>query len=379
MKFLVTITLAVLVAASGVTAQDTLLLRTFRTVDVCSSEQRWLIAPYLGNVRSSDSLASFDITIGFDTAVVRPTDVLTENTLSFMADYPAQMSLVVPGEMRVAGFNITRSMVGDKPLFAVVGNYNGGCGGSIGFSFPWPPTFNEEFKKKITVLSSERVAIVASPKRDDQLGMRFTADSVAIDGKDSLAVVSSTVTFGSRRPRSGTIVLMLGDGESARIDSTVIEGARVLDLRKTARTVHADVEFADGQVPRVSVVLRNTTTAANAVNTLQALLEVTDSCSCVRSGLLDTVAVVLTNPIVSVSSPVNDSNEKLVVTSTTASCYCYHGQTNEINVFSVAGERIVGQRTHETENSMSIDNLPSGTYIIVGSCGSRKFVNLNLK
>ena len=374
-----TITLAALVAASGVTAQDTLLLRTFRTVDVCSSEQRWLIAPYIGNIRSTDSLASFDITIGFDTSVVRPTDVLTENTLSFMSDYPAQMSLVIPGEMRIAGFNIIRNMVGDKPLFAVAGNYAGGCGDSINFTFPWPPSFNEEFKKKITVLASERVAVVANPKVDRQLGTTFATDSVIINGKDSVAVVKCLIEFGSKRPSTGTLHVNLSNDELARIDSASIEGARLVALRTTAKSVEADVEFESGQAPSISIYVRNTTSAYSARVTAEAFLTVTDSCSCVRSGLRDTVEVELTNPIVSVSSPVDDSNEKLVVTSTTASCYCNHGQTNEINVFSLTGVRLDSRRTNEIENTMSIDHLPSGAYIIVGTCGTRTLVNLNMK
>jgi hypothetical protein len=379
LKFLVTITLAALVAASGVTAQDTLLLRTFRTVDVCSSEQRWLIAPYIGNIRSTDSLASFDITIGFDTSVVRPTDVLTENTLSFMSDYPAQMSLVIPGEMRIAGFNIIRNMVGDKPLFAVAGNYAGGCGDSIKFTFPWPPSFNEEFKKKVTVLASEHVAVVANPGVDQQLGVTFTTDSMSISGRDSVGVVKCSVAFGSKRPRTGTLFIKLSDDDVATIDSASVEGAQLVALRTTTKSVEVDVAFENGRAPQMSIYVRNTTSASSARVSVEAYLDVTDSCACVRSGLRDTVGVELTNPIVSVSSPVDDSNEKLVVTSTTASCYCNHGQTNEINVFSLTGVRIDSRRTNEVENTMSIDHLPSGAYIIVGTCGTRTLVNLNMK
>lgn len=379
MKILVTATLAVLVAASGVTAQDTLLLRTFRTIDVCSAEQRWLIAPYIGNMRSTDSLASFDITIGFDTSVVRPTDVLTENTLSFGADYPAQMSLVIPGEMRIAGFNITRSMVGDKPIFAVAGNYSGGCEDSILFSFPWPPTFNEEFQKNVTVLKSEHISIVAVPKLDDQLGMAFTTRELVVDGKDSVGKLSCSVEFGSTRPRTGTIHVELSDTVAARIENAIVEGARTIQMRISPKSVEADVEFENERASNVHIDIRNLSSATNARISAMAYLDVVDSCSCVRSGKRDTVEVELTNPIVSVSSPVDDSNETLVVTTTSATCYCHHGQTNEISVFSVAGERIDTKRSSAHENTMSLENLPSGTYIIVGSCGNRTFVNLKLK
>jgi len=380
MKFLVTIALAVLAAASGVTAQDTLLIRSYRTVDVCSSERRWLIAPYLGNIRSTDSLASFDITIGFDTTLVRPTDVLTENTLSFMADYPAQMTLVVPGEMRVAGFNITRNMIGDKPMFAVVGNYRGSCNDDLRFTFPWPPTFNEEFKKKMTVLLSEKVTVVATPKNDNQLGVLLEPDSIEIDGKDSTSEVVSTVSFGSSSANRATLTWWLGDSLSARIDRVSLTGVTVDSMNVSGSSVRAHVEFQSGQQPTASIVLQNVTTEVEARASLRSRMEVTDSCACVRSTRSDTMEIKLTNPIVSVSSPVDDSNERIDVNTTSVSCHCDHGQTNEIAVFTITGERVAMQRgLPGSVNRMSIENLPSGPYIIVGTCGDKRLVNLNLK
>ena len=380
MKFLVTIALAVLAAASGVTAQDTLLIRSYRTVDVCSSERRWLIAPYLGNIRSTDSLASFDITIGFDTTLVRPTDVLTENTLSFMADYPAQMTLVIPGEMRVAGFNITRNMIGDKPLFAVVGDYRGSCNDDLRFTFPWPPTFNEEFKKKMNVLISEKVAVVATPKNDNQLGVLLEPDTIVIDGKDSTSEVVSTVSFGSSSATRATLTWWLGDTLAARIDQVSLTGVTIDSMDVSGRSVRAHVVFQSGERPTASIVLRNVTTDVEARASLRSRMEVTDSCACVRSTLSDTMQIKLTNPIVSVSSPVDDSNERLDVTPTSVSCHCDHGQTNEIAVFTIAGERVAMQRSLPgSVNRMSIENLPSGPYIIVGTCGDKRLVNLNLK
>lgn len=380
MKFLVTITLAVLAAASGVTAQDTLLIRSYRTVDVCSSERRWLIAPYLGNIRSTDSLASFDITIGFDTTLVRPTDVLTENTLSFMVDYPAQMTLVIPGEMRVAGFNITRNMVGDKPLFAVAGNYIGKCDDVLRFSFPWPPTFNEEFKKKMTVLLSDQVSVVAVPKNDKKLGVLLEPDTILIDGKDSTKEIVSTVSFGTSSVTRATLTWWLGDTLSARIDRLSLTGVTIDSMEVSESSARAHIVFQSGQIPSASIVVRNVTTEVDARASLRTRMDVTDSCACVRSTLSDTMEIKLTNPIVSVSSPVDDSNERLDVTSTSASCHCHHGQTNEIAVFTMTGERVAVQRgLPGSVNRMSLEYLPSGPYIFVGTCGEKRFVNLNLK
>lgn len=380
MKLLVTITLAVLAAASGVTAQDTLLIKTYRTVDVCSSEQRWLIAPYLGNMRSQDSLASFDITIGYDTAVIRPTDVLTENTLSFAMFFPAQMSLVVPGEMRIAAFNVNRYLVGDKPLFAVSGNFTGSCGDSVELSFPWPPTFNEEFKKRITILQSERVAVVARATTDPQLGMNFEQDSVTIDGIGSHGTINARVEAGGRVPKAAELVWWLSDSVSAELENVEVVGATVLDVERRRGEIRTIVQMESTQLPTASIVLKNATTDSIRSVVVYSQLNSLDSCSCVKSQRIDSLVVVLSNPIVSVSSPVDDSYERLVVTTTTATYHCYHGQTNEIEVFDVTGQRVAKQQANgQSSNTMSIENLPAGPYIIVGTCGVKTFVNLNLK
>ena len=380
MKLLVTISLAVLVAASGVTAQDTLLLRTYRTVDVCSSERRWLIAPYLGNIRFRDSLASFDITIGYDTANIRPTDVLRENTLSFDIYYPTSMTLVVPGEMRIFGFDVTSFMSGDKPLFAVAGNFVGKCTDSINFTFPWPPTFNEEFKKKVTVLRSEQVQVVATPRSDKQLGVTFDRDSVTIDGQEAVVEVQTGVSFGTAKPRTAVLRWMIPDPTDVAIDSVVVNGVASAEVVNTSLSAMATVQFSENNQPNIQLRLRSKTSKKQASAVVVASMQVLDTCACVTSGLTDTLNISLTNPVVSVSSPVDDSNEYLLVTNSTATCHCNHGQTNEIAVFTVTGERIATQRSFTAEvNTMSIEHLPPGPYIVTGSCGSKTIVNLKLK
>jgi hypothetical protein len=301
MKFLVTITLAVLAAASGVTAQDTLLLRTYRTVDVCSSERRWLIAPYLGNIRSADSLASFDITIGFDTTNVRPTDVLSENTLSSGIYFPATMTLVVPGEMRVFGFNVTSNMVGDKPICAVAGNFVGSCTDSINFTFPWPPTFNEEFKKKVTVLRSEQVQVVATPKRDNLLGVKFDLDTLKIDGRDSVQSVQSQISFGAASPRTAIFRWTILDSTNVAIDSISVNDVVSSEITIGSMSASATVQFASNRNPTVELRVRNKTSQTNAMAKIVSSMQVLDTCACVTSGLADTLNVSLTNPIVSMS------------------------------------------------------------------------------
>ena len=88
-------------AISTVKAQDTLKIESLRTIDVCSDSKRFLISASLGSIRFADSLESFDITIGYDRNVLRPTDVLKEGTLSGQMSNGPTMNIVVPGEMRI--------------------------------------------------------------------------------------------------------------------------------------------------------------------------------------------------------------------------------------------------------------------------------------
>ena len=91
---------------------------------LAQDEQRFLITASIGEVYASDSLQSFDITIGYDTSRFRPTDGLSIGTLSEQmkfGDISPFFNFRVPGEMRVGAFTITRNVAGDKPLFADLG------------------------------------------------------------------------------------------------------------------------------------------------------------------------------------------------------------------------------------------------------------------
>ncbi len=131
MKLKVMFLLAALAAASNIaTATDTLTIRSYRVINTCSSEKRWLIDAYIGEVYSSDSLQSFDITIGYDTSLIRPTDGLSQGTLSsqmIFSDVSPFFNFRIPGELRVGAFTVNRNVKGNEPLFAVAGDFLGAC------------------------------------------------------------------------------------------------------------------------------------------------------------------------------------------------------------------------------------------------------------
>ncbi|MBK6291309.1 MAG: hypothetical protein IPF59_06055 [Ignavibacteria bacterium] len=381
LKSLVMCMLAAIMAASSLTAQDTLTIRSYRVVDVCSSERRWLIAPTLGIVRSQDSLMSFDITIGYDTAVTRPTDVLTEGTLSANLDYKPTLNTVVPGEMRIAGFNIVRPMIGDKPIVAISGDFKGSCSDLDSLSIPWPVTFNEEFKRTISVYTIEPILAVANAKTRTNVGVFALGDSVVIRGKDSLGSVSSLVSLIDLSSVKASATYTIQDTNVAVIESVSLTDANLIEIERINRG-KVIVHFSQQGItrPRVLINLRSVTAAENVRTKIDMELKINDSCGCVKPGLVDTIDVICENPMVYVSSSADEDTADLLVADQSIRCQCYHGQTNAINVYSIDGMLVAttGIRP-ESETFLSIDGLPHGAYIIVGHCGSKKSVTLKMK
>jgi hypothetical protein len=380
MKKQVMLMLAALVAASTLTAQDTMVVRSYRTIDMCSGERRWTIAPYLGRMRSTDSLMSFDITIGYDTSVIRPTDVLTEGTLSHMLDFPAFMSLVVPGEIRVGGFNTTRAMIGDLPVVAIAGNFIGACGEFDTLSVPWPPTFNEEFEKVVTVYKTEPIVTVANERLRSDVGSSISADSITIERYDSTGTIDIDVALPSLTRSKLLLSLAIEDSTIAVMTNANVRSAVVDSMHMQGGMIKVWMTQDGDAQPRVTVTVRNAVRTPRASTRLTASTTMLDSCQCVLAGLKDTVLVVCSDPMVSVSSSVDDDNVRLRITERGASCQCDHGQTNEIAVYTVLGELVrIARSDGMDETFSSFEGLPHGSYVIMARCGENRKSVLKLK
>ncbi len=373
--------LAAVMAASNLTAQDTLTLRSYRVVDVCSSERRWLIAPTLGTIRSLDSLMSFDITIGYDTAVTRPTDVLTEGTLSANLDYKPTMSTVVPGEMRIAGFNILTPMIGDKPLVAIAGEFRGTCTTLDSMSFTWPASFNEEFKKVVTIYSTEPIIAVANARTRNDVGMDVENDSVTIEGRDSVKTVVSQIQMGGLQNVEASATFRILDTNVVHIANLKLTSAELQRIEMVdAGNVIVHFKQEGSSSPVVEMEVRSTSNLEIAQTVIQTSLEINDTCGCVRPGKVDSIKVISTNPMVYVSSSADENTADLVVNDQYIRCQCYHGQTNAINVYSIDGALVSSTGgPSKSETFLSIEGLPHGAYVIVGHCGLKKSVILKMK
>lgn len=374
--------LAVVLAAGTLTAEDTARIRSYRTVDVCSGEKRFTIAIDLGLIVASDSLVSFDITIGYDTLMIRPTDVLKEGTLSSQMQYGPVFTKIVPGEMRVAGFNVLRPVIGSVPLFAIAGDYLGDCGSIASFTTPWPHEFNEEFKRRFTTTVSDTIATVAVGKHRQDLGTVIAFDTLEIPGKDSVRVldVKANVIMGSVSKYE--MMLITSDSVTAIMENVTLVGVTNQQFyRDSPQRIRVEFE-TDGMVDVVAQCsIRSTTAAKVATQQVRSELKVIDSCHCVKSTSMDSVQIVSKQePVVSVASPVDARIERLIVANNIVYFQCDHGQTNVITVSDLLGRVVLTTTSSQASNPLiSLEHLPAGTYIINAECGRGRFTKLNVK
>ncbi len=381
------IVLIVMTAFSTIKAQDTLRIQSLRTVDVCSGSKRWLISASLGTIRFSDSLESFDITIGYDRNVLRPTDVLKEGTLSSQMSNGPTMNVIVPGEMRVFGFNIARSVAGNLPLVAVAGEFIGQCDQPGVLTVPYPPDFNGEFKRRVTVFTTDNVQAVALPKPNPAVGCRFSTDSLdlaAADDRASFTInVDSFVGNSSRRVVELRNVIA-GDSAAYKVDNVqAISNCTIDSVERTGfgTRVFVMVDTVDEGNPSSLLVTisRGTLTEAKSVRLVGELKNI-DSCSCVNPALTDTVVIRIAPVVSTVHTSIDEHPCTVSVSNDRITGECDHQLMKSIDVFDLFGRKL---REESTENSTTVcvssDSLPSGIYFVRMQCGKNQTVKTIVK
>lgn len=381
------IVLVAIVAISTVKAQDTLQVKSLRTIDVCSGAKRWLISASLGTIRFADSLESFDITIGYDRRVLRPTDVLKEGTLSAQMSNGPTMNVIVPGEMRIFGFNVARSVAGSVPLIAVAGDFLGSCDDRGVLTVPYPPDFNGEFKRNVTVLTGDIVTAVAVTKNDATAGCRFSTDSLRITD------VSESTTFGiSIEPYKGSTTERIIEIQGARESDTVyyritdvrsVDNCRVDSMVRVRHLTKAYVTVDSNGLDRSSSLTvsvgRSNVTTTTVVDLVGSLVHL-DSCSCVRPLLSDTVSIKISPIVSSVLSSVDEHTCTVNVRNDNVTGECDHQQMKNLEIFDLYGRRIRGEvKANSTSVEISTDNLPSGILFVRLQCGRNQTVKTIVK
>jgi hypothetical protein len=384
MKLTVMLLLAVVTAASNITAaSDTLRVRSYRIINTCSNEQRWLIDAYIGEVFASDSLQSFDITIGYDTSLVTPTDGLSSGTLSAQmpfGEFSPFFNFRIPGEMRVGAFTIDRNAKGDLPLFAVAGNFKGQCPDETFFTLPWEATFNEEFKARVSIFLTDTVLTQAVPVLHDSIGIFIDQRIDTIPGLDSTATIQ-VIRKNSHLLQSLLVrsTLQIGPLQLFRIVAVVNTGADTIEFNSDSTTV-SFIGQANTLTDTFSITVRSLTNSIDTSDIITTSLELLDTCGCVDPRGQDTANVFSSEkPTTSVATAFHESTGITTsITDNEVEIQFLHGQPGTVQIFSSIGEKVSAVTSRQDVVRLSTEQFSKGQYFLVISteccCERRMFL-----
>ncbi|GMV53076.1 MAG: T9SS C-terminal target domain-containing protein [Chlorobi bacterium] len=371
MKILLKMLLVAVFMATGSTirAKDTLIVTSHRIVDVCSGEKRWLISASLGSIYDSDSLMSFDITIGFDTSLITPTDGLTSGTLAEQmkfSDISPAFNFRVPGEMRVSAFTITRNVKGNLPLFAVAGNYNGGCGTEVPLTLPWEPEFNEEFKRVVTAFIADTLKTVAIPKVNSTTGIVTHSDTISLADTTDLVEIEALVTMQSTDSKLVKLHIESDRLNLVTIDSVSFAGTAYSAI-DTVATDHVTIKFqTTGSETPGTVYIRFPGTAADTV-AIRYRTEIVDSCTCTQPGKTAITNIIKREPV-GIQENKLDRNEGSVIQWSVhrdiITIQNLHGGPNAIRIVDTFGRIITSQTVSTDRITIPLNQMAHGLYFV---------------
>jgi len=373
------ILLVTIVTSSITKADDTLKVRSIRLVDVCSQERTFVVTASVGEIFSSDSLLSFDITINYDTAVLRPTTGLPSGTMAELmkyGDFSPYYNFQVPGEMRVGAFTISTPARGNRPLFAVGGTFRGNCPdtGRLGIFFT--PEFNPEFKKRVTVYDVEYVHTTATPVTRNDVGLMWQQKNAAISFPDT--DLEHELLVKTTGLRGDTLELTLDAQREDVIIDTVLKaednGANIFSESRNESGQYTVVFATVDTAARFTVRTRSTYRRDSTVSSIWGHLTTKNACSCIRPGRVDTTTVTAIRKDTSTTSQsdIQEGSVKLRKINEVIELQGVLGSSATIEVFGIEGNLI--QRHHFMPGSnpaVSLTNFPTGVYLIVGRSGSR--------
>ncbi|HCN06030.1 MAG TPA: hypothetical protein DIS79_10460 [Bacteroidetes bacterium] len=372
------ILLATLVASSISKADDTLKVRSIRLVDVCSQERTFVITASVGEIFSSDSLLSFDITINYDTAVLRPTTGLPSGTMAELmkyGDFSPYYNFQVPGEMRVGAFTISTPARGNRPLFALGGTFRGTCPdtGRLGVFFA--PEFNPEFKKMVTVYDVNYVHTTATPTTRNNVGLTWAQRNNVISHPDTV-LEHELLVHASGLIGDSLLLTLESQREDLEIDTVATQaqdGTNILNITRNETGQYTVVFTTSDSVANFTVRTRSTYRLDSTVSSVWGTLTTRNTCSCVRPGKVDTLFVTAVRTDTTTSTTdIQEGSVKLRKINEIIELQGVLGSSATIEVFGIEGNLI--QRHHFTPGSnpaVSLTNFPTGMYFIVGRSGSR--------
>ena len=377
------IVLVVGLTISTVKAQDTLQINSLRVIDVCSGEKSWLMSLSLGSINFSDSLESFDISIGYDRSIIRPTAALKEGTLAAQMSNGPILNVVVPNEMRIYGFNIARSVAGSLPLFAVTGDFLGECSSVGTLTLPFEPDFNGEFKRKFTVRRLDSITAINKRKPDATSGCEFDDKAVTMsDSETEVSVGLKLIKLDKDSTASYRVIFSFdrtSDSSLVEIDSINVLGCRVDSISITSIGAEAIISAVVQDQPKVDVVVRRRSMEASGRIKLSAVVKDESLCGCVLPTLTDTIDIEIDRPNVNVSTSTDDDACTISIRSGEVIGMCVHSGMKTLTLRDLTGREVQRIETGSLPVVMTTSNVSSGMYFVTLLCSEGHASNLILK
>ncbi len=387
MKNLVMIMLVALCATSSLTA-DTLSIVSHRVVDMCSSEKTWLVSVGIGEVYFSDSLMSFDIAIGYDTAKVRPTSGLVQGTLSeYMkyGDFSPFFNFRVPGQITAGGFTISTPVKGNRPIVAIVGDFVDSCSSFDTLFFPYEAEFNSEFKRTVTEYKNGTVVNVRVPRLDTKQGVWFRTDSISVTGKDSIQRTSLLVNPSGLLSGSLRIDLELTGDSNFEFESfTSLSSGMIVDSIVKVKDSNKVMLFCTVTTKDEVEVLFEVVSKTNLESSanLSAKVFYRGDCECINPGQIGTLHIQSKEVLSSIGD--EDVDDSFVIAydgfNEIVTIQNDHGHLMRVKVYNVFG-LVVEEILVESNSVVNVDiqKLVAGLYFVNCTIGSKKIVKKILK
>lgn len=369
------ILLAVVMAASRWTSQavadDTLNIRSLRSIDVCGSEKSALIAIDLGEIYFSDSLMSFDITLSYDTTYLIPGTVLSNGTLSQQLSWMDGpfLNAAVPGELRVFGASILTPAKGTTPLVAMtVDAKKLVCGTTSPIGLAYPAEFNPEFKRAFNIWNGDSIRFVARQTVSPTTGFSFEIDGAVTGGKDSTVDVPFRITTGGRNNEALTARIDLDTSDRVNIDNATL-GGKSMVISQNRLSAFLILEGTD-TVFTGTVILRQVTSDSVAI-TATGTVEATD-CACIVPAKQHAVQIITTtSTLTGVEEADIDDDPVMYLINGMISIQGGHEYPVELSVYDVFGRLITNERLEHKTSTCQLRDLPPGPVFIMMTAGGR--------
>ena len=368
------ILLAVIAAASRWTsvavADDTLNIRSLRSIDVCGSEKSALIAIDLGEIYFSDSLMSFDITLSYDTTYLIPGTVLSNGTLSQQLSWMDGpfLNAAVPGELRIFGASISTPTKGNIPLVALTADAKRlTCGVTTPLGLAYPADFNPEFKRSFGFWNGDSVRFIARQTVNPTEGFSLEMNEILIGGKDSTVEIPIRVTT-SGRNNEELIARIDFEGSGVIIDSATLGGtAMVISQDKLSASL---ILTGTDTLFNGSVWLRQVTTDSITL-TLTGSVEAT-ACACLVPGKRQQVQVMTTTSTLTgtVETDIDDDPDITLINGM-ISLQGGHEYPMDLKVYDLYGRLVTSAFIENGTTTVQVQDLPPGPVFFMLTAGGR--------